>query len=68
MGGPEPIRWGSIEAACEYERKLTFITVALLGLREAASWLRDEDLSRRVSGAVGRCHDLLRAVQKVTEK
>ena len=49
------------------EQKIAFVVCALLGVDESARWLRDPELTRRVSGALGRALDLLNAARKATE-
>ena len=49
--------------ALPFERKLSLVVAALMGVQEAASWLRDPELTGRLAGAGGRGLDLLRAVR-----
>lgn len=62
-----PARQSDRDAAIERERKLVFVAVALMGVREAAAWIRDEDLNRATGRALGRTLDLLREVRTITE-
>jgi len=53
--------------ALAFERKLSLLICALMGLNETQAWLRDPVLNRHVGAALGRGLELLREVRKVTE-
>lgn len=49
------------------EKKIAFVTCALIGLEESARWVRDPELTRLVVAARGRALDLLRVCQAEVE-
>jgi hypothetical protein len=69
LTSPSPARdLSPFPEALAREKKGAFVACALMGVNEAATWLRDPELTRLTGAALGRALALLQELAKATER